>query len=149
MQKLENLLLVPVWFKNATYVMAAFIGIEHNALLAFISLMVCDVIVGVIASAKCCGWKSVTSHRLAFGLLSKILMVGIPFFVALAGTANGYDLKYLINSSIMILSFSELYSVIGNIYSIKTGKRVPEFDAVSVVLQNVRAVLEGIVKKSQ
>ena len=140
----DSLLVIPTWFKNSTYVLAGFVGVSYDAYTAFSALMVIDVITGILASAKVDGWRSITSKKLSFGLISKLLLLVIPISIALAGKSVGSNLEGLVDSSFFILTASELYSVIGNIYTVKMGVRVPEFDAVSVILGNIRKVLDRI-----
>lgn len=144
MDSRESLLIIPAWFKNATYVLAGFVGISYDAYSAFATLMILDVITGVLASAKVSGWRSITSKRLSFGLISKLLLLFIPLSIALAGKSVGSNLENLVDSSFFVLTVSELYSVIGNIYTVKFGIRVPEFDAISIVLGNIRRLLEKL-----
>lgn len=147
MERLESLLLIPTWFKNSTYILAAFVGVSYDAYAAFAVLMLLDVITGVLASAQTMGWRSVTSKRLSFGLISKLLLLLIPLSIALAGRSAGVDMSSIIASSFFILTVSELYSVIGNIYAVKTGRRVPEFDAISVILGHIRNLINRIPTK--
>ncbi len=142
--RVDYLILIPAWLKNATYALAALAGVTHEAYTAFAVLMLFDVATGVLASAKCDGWRSITSRRLSFGIISKLLLLFIPLAIALAGKAAGVSLQSVISSAFMVLTLSELYSVIGNIYTVRTGVRVPEFDAVSVVLRNIRRLIEKL-----
>lgn len=147
MDSRESLLIIPAWFKNATYVLAAIAGISDEAYTAFALLMLIDVVTGVLASAKISGWRAITSKRLSFGLISKLLLLFIPLSIALAGRSVGANLEGIVDSSFFVLTVSELYSVIGNIYTVKNGVRVPEFDAISVILSNIRRLLNKIPTK--
>jgi phage-related holin len=138
--------MIPTWLKNITYVIAALIGVEHGVVEAFACLLVFDVITGVAASAKIDGWRSVTSHRLGFGVLAKLLFILVPVSIALAGVVIGQNLQVIVSSSLSVLALSEAYSVIANLYAIHYGKRVPEFDALSIVLRNIFNMLESLSK---
>lgn len=138
--------MIPTSLKNAGYIVAAYIGVSHNVLIAFALLMVIDVITGMIASKRIEGCNSITSDRLKFGVGSKLLLLAIPFSLALCATAIGQDLRVLTSSSISIMALAELYSIISNIVSYRTGERVPEFDAVSIVLGKVRAFLRAFIQ---
>lgn len=139
-----GLTLIPTWFKNVTYLIAAFIGLEYDAFSAFALLMLIDVITGVLAAARVNGWRSITSRRLSFGLISKLLLLIIPITIALAGRASGVDIDSVVNTAFFVLTISELYSVIGNIQTVKTGVRIPEFDAISIILASIRRFLKKI-----
>jgi phage-related holin len=135
--------MIPAWIKNITYVIAALIGVEQGVVEAFAALLILDVVTGVAASAKIDGWRSITSHRLGFGVLAKLLFILVPVSIALAGKVVGQDLQVIVSSSLSVLALSEAYSVIANLYAIHYGKRVPEFDALSIVLKNIFNLLEN------
>lgn len=135
--------------KNLGYVIAGILGVKYDAAFAFGALMIIDVVTGIIASASCCGWKAITSRKLIFGVLSKLCLLFIPLAVALVSKVNGNDLSFIVTSSISILALGEAYSIIGNVYTIKSGKRVPEFDAVSLVLSKIREVLIAPLEKGR
>lgn len=134
-------MIIPAWIKNLGYIIAGLLGVKYDAAFAFASLMFMDVVTGIIASASCCGWRSITSRKLIFGVLSKLCLLLIPLSVSLVAKVNGNDLSFIVSSSISILAIGETYSIIGNVYSIKTGKRVPEFDALSIILSRIREFL--------
>jgi len=142
-------MVIPVWLKNLGYIIAAILGVKYDAAFAFGSLMMMDVLTGVIASASCCGWKAITSRKLIFGVLSKLFLLFIPLSVALAAKVVGNDMSFIVSSSISILALGEAYSIIGNIYTIKSGKRVLEFDAVSLILSRVREMLIAPLEKGR
>lgn len=128
-------------FKNIGYILAGILGIKYDIIAAFTLLMLIDVATGILVSARVDGWVSITSKRLAFGVLSKLLLLLIPISIALAASAVEEDFSFLVRSTISILALAESYSIIGNIYAIKVGERIPEFDAISVILRKIREVL--------
>lgn len=138
--------MIPTQIKNLGYVIAAILGIKYDAVVAFSFLMVIDVITGVLASASIDGWRSITSKRLSFGVISKLLLLFIPVSIALAGKVVGEDFSVLVRSSVSILAVAESYSIIGSIYAVKHGQRVPEFDAISVILKKIRDLLHTLTK---
>lgn len=138
--------MIPTSIKNLGYLIAAILGIQYDAVAAFGLLMIFDVFTGILASAKVNGVRSITSKRLAFGVISKLLLLLIPLSIALAGRAVGQDFLSVVHSAIFVLAVAEAYSIIGNIYTVKSGERVPEFDAISVVLKKVRIILESLSK---
>lgn len=127
--------------KNLGYVIAGILGIKYDIAFAFGGLLLMDVITGTIASATCCGWRAVTSNKFIIGVLAKLLMIFMPLAVALTAIVVGMDLKFLVSSAISIMAIGEAYSICGNVYTIKSGKRVAEFDAISLILNNIREVL--------
>lgn len=127
--------------KNIGYVIAGILGIKYDIIVAFSFLMLIDVVTGILVSARVDGWVSITSKRLAFGVLSKLLLLLIPISIALAASVVEEDFSFLVRSTISILALAEAYSITGNIYAIKVGERIPEFDAISVILRKIREVL--------
>lgn len=107
-------------------------------------LMTLDFIAG-IAKAICLD-ESVTSKKMKIGVIGKTLTLLIPLCVALAGVGAGLDLSKLVAFTLNLLILSELYSFISNLLVIKTKKALPEFDAISLIANKIKSLLEGIVK---
>lgn len=99
-------------------------------------LIVIDLITGVIKTIRVN--KKPTSTRLANGVFSKLVLLFIPVSVALAVKGLGLNFVVLLDTTLAILMLSELYSIVANIYTIRTKEEVPEFDAVSAILKVIR-----------
>jgi len=84
---------------------------------------------------------------MANGIIAKLVLILIP--VTLAALAHGLDLDItpLVKSALTVLLLSESYSILGNIYSIKTKEDAPEFDAVNFILKKINQLLEAVVGK--
>ena len=106
-----------------------------------------DIMTGVIADARIKGATQITSKRLSFGILFKLMMLLIPMVVVLTGQGIGLNLHMLAVWSLNMLIVSEALSIIGNIQEIKTGKEVAEMDAVNLILGKVRKVLIDFLEK--
>lgn len=132
---------------NAGYAVAMYIGINVELLGILFVVMVFDIVTGVAKSIRDDGKHSFTSHRLCIGIISKLMMLGVPILIALGLKSVNQDGKGFIDGIIGVLTLSEVYSSIGNIYSFKTGKNVKEIDALSWILGSFRAILENIMKK--
>lgn len=147
---------ISLWaiLKNTSYV-AVFVGAtnylhlspESAAVLGV--LIVTDVVTGVVKSATLRGWRSVRSSIMERGLVAKSLIVIAPATVAVAGKGVGVDLSSLAQSIISVLILSEAYSIIGNLYSVRTGQETHEFDAVAYVLQQVKEVLKKFIVEDE
>ena len=135
--------------KNGAYIPAFVIGagVSINAVNALALLLVADTLLGVLKAGRIGGWRSVTSARLAGGVISKMLMLLIPFTLATAAHGIDVNIAWLIQSSITVLILSETYSVLGNIHAIQTGKEAPEFDAVQYILRKLRDLLDQMTSK--
>lgn len=60
----------------------------------------------------------------------------------------GVDFEWLVGWSISLFILSETYSIIANVYTFRTGQEIAEFDAVSMILRRIRAILEGFDSRS-
>ncbi|MCK4500908.1 phage holin family protein [Candidatus Babeliales bacterium] len=139
-----------VWvlLKNGMYIPAFVLaaGISVNAINALAVLVMLDTVLGILKVVKIDGWRSVTSRRLAGGVISKLVLLLVPVTLALASLGVGVDIKWLVQSSITVLILSETYSVLGNIHSINTGKETPEFDAVQFILLRIKSLLDKLTR---
>lgn len=137
--------------KNYSYI-AAFIvslewlGLNPQAVTVFAILMTIDVITGVTRAGLVEGGRSIRSAVLKRGILAKLLVLTALFSVALAGKGVGFDTSTLVQAAINVLILGELYSILGNIHSIRSGKQKVEFDAVTFLLSRVRELLEKALK---
>ncbi len=137
--------------KNLMYIPAFFAGLvsaDQDTITALIILMTIDIITGIIKSGKTKGWASIKSTILAAGLLSKLVLLLVPMIVAYTGKGIGVDMVFLVKGTLTVLILSEAYSALGNIQAIRTGKEVPEFDAVAVLLKSIRKSLLKLLNKS-
>lgn len=116
---------------------------EPAAILA--ALMCVDFIAGV-SRARVMG-EAVTSHRIKVGTISKCGIMTIPLVMALTAKGLGVDFNWLVGWSISVLILSETYSIIANIYTVRTGKSAPEWDAVSLILSKIRSLIDVIDKR--
>ena len=128
--------------KNLSYIPAIFLGLSTESYAILGALMIVDTITGVIRAGVVHGWRSVNSHNLSFGILSKMCLILIPLIVALAGRGSGVDLTIVAKGALSMLVLSETYSILGNMQSIRTRKDIAEFDAVNFVLAGLRHTIE-------
>lgn len=137
--------------KNFSYVLAfvgslEWLGLNPQSVTIFATLMVIDVITGVTRAAIVEGGQSVRSAILKRGILAKLLVLTALFSVALTGKGVGFDISTLVQSAVNVLILGELYSILGNIYSVRSGKHKVEFDAVAFLLARVRELIEKALK---
>lgn len=130
--------------KNALYIPAFFLGMSmHNfgILLVFIIL---DMITGIWRVYVMQGGEAIKSRHAINGLASKMLFVVIPLVVAYTGKGLGVDLTYLATGCLGLLIAATGYSIIGNIYTIRTGVMVVEFDAIKLILTAIKNLLDKL-----
>ena len=119
--------------------MLAYLEISQEPFTLFALLLMIDYITG-LAKAKTLQ-VSITSNKMKYGLISKLSLLIIPLVLAIGAKAIGADYHYVLLSGMYILIFSEVYSIIGNIYSIRTKEELPEYDAVAMLGRQIRNIL--------
>lgn len=133
-----------VLIKNILYVPAIFVGLSMQSFGILGVLLIVDVLTGIWRSATVNGGASVTSVKAINGIVSKFLFLLIPLVVAYMGHGLGLDLIGIAQAALGVLIFATGYSIIGNIYTIRTGNSVKEFDAVRLILSWLERYLEKI-----
>ena len=123
------------------------LGLDVNKLFILSFLMFLDLTTG--ATKAYFSKEPITSSRLSAGILSKIMLLIIPLTIALMAKGVDMDLVWLVSFTVSILIVAEAYSVVGNIYTIKTGETVKEIDAVSAIVKALRRVLENFLGDKQ
>lgn len=113
---------------------------------AILTVLVAVDFISGISRAHALG-EPVTSHRMGVGMLTKCGVLTVPLVMALAANGLGADFNWLVSWTVSVFILSETYSIIANIYAIKTGVVMPEFDAVSAILKKVRSLIDVIDKR--
>ena len=78
-------------------------------------------------------------------IISKSYLLFIPISIALTWKIADIDLSYMVTWTFSLLAFAELYSIISNIHEIRTGKKLPEYDAVSSVINAILKLIRKMV----
>lgn len=117
----------------------AYLNMDKEVIALFSVLLVIDYLTG-LHKARILG-HSITSNKMKYGLISKILLLLIPITLAIGGKAVGADFHYVVLASMNILIISEVYSIIGNIYASSTKEEFPEWDAVAMIGKKIRTFL--------
>ncbi len=144
--------------KNLSYLFFGFIfaglqklfllsGISHTIAETLVWLLVFDTITGSIASVKI--GKEITSSRGIGGIFYKLLLLVVPVAVALVMRIFGIPFQITINGALSIIALYELYSILGNCYTIKTGIELPEQDTFSIIIKWFMGKIELVLKKLQ
>ena len=117
----------------------AYLEISQEPFTLFALLLIIDYITG-LAKAKTLG-HSITSNKMKYGLISKLSLIIVPLVVAMGAKALGADSHYVLTSGMYILILSEVYSIIGNVYSARTKEEFPEYDALAMIGKQIRNIL--------
>ena len=115
--------------------------------LIILTVMLClDFVFGLV-SAKSRGEK-IESKKRQHGLVKKLSRWLLPFIVVAGLKWTGMPwIPELVNVIIGMIVFSELYSIIGHIYSINYGEELPEVDAFKMLLNGLTKLLKDLINK--
>lgn len=125
---------------------AEFLGLIPVTIVALAVLIVTDIVTGVIKAGSLRGGSAIKSSVFERGVLAKMLIIGIPLNIALAGKGIGVDLSPVAQGVITALVLSELYSIVGNIDAIRTGEEKVEFDAVAYTMGGIKKLLKSFIQ---
>ena len=117
--------------------MLVYLDLEKEPMFFFAVLLVIDYITGLY-KAKILGHSS---NKMKYGCISKLLLLLIPIVLAIGAKSVGADMDKVLFVGINILIISEIYSIIGNIYSARTKEEFPEWDAVAMIGKMIRNIL--------
>jgi len=143
-QTAETLITAKVIF--ATIVSAfgwvlTYTGIDTEVFAIFSALIVMDFLTG-IGKARQLG-QSISSNKAKYGVVSKISLLTLPIVMAAGAKAVGQDASVIFVWGMNLLIVSEVYSIIGNIHTIRTGTQLPEWDVISLLGKRIREQFEG------
>ena len=136
---LKNLAYIPAFILAPT-------GVSTEAVFILFSIMMFDMVTGIIKSTIIYGPQEVTTNLAIAGLFKKLTLLGVPVMLAWGGEAIGINFIFLVKGTFSILVLYEIYSNIGNIISARKGKEVREYDALSELLTIIYSHLEKIIR---
>jgi len=147
---MEQSLTLKMMYMNLLYLpfiaLMQYLKLDTEVLAIFSGLLIIDIITGWFKVISL-GMKP-RSWRLANGIISKVVLITIPLVMALGAKAVHVDITWLFYVVVDALILSEVYSILGNIYTINTKKHVEEFDVLSKILKLIRNTLNKILKDS-
>lgn len=145
MNKVEGFVIV----NTSTIFLSSVLSSMHIPVSAFLTLtvlMLIDVVVGLGRSYRL--QIPITSHRIKLGVMSKLGVLLIVLSVGLAFTHSGLvieDLKSYIQLILWLFILSELYSIVSNVYAIKTGDNLPEVEVLSLLGAKLKKLMEALI----
>jgi Bacteriophage holin family len=136
-----------VILKNSSYVFAFvsgmhWLGFDPQSVTILFTLMLTDIITALARVWVNEGPRNIRSSVFKRGITAKFLLTAGLFSIALTSHGMGFDAKQLAQGAVTVLMLGELYSILGNVHSARTGKPKVEFDAVAVLLSKVRDLLD-------
>jgi toxin secretion/phage lysis holin len=99
-------------------------------------LVLIDYVTGILKARSL--KQSITSHKMKYGILSKMSLIVLPIALALAAKISDENTTVFFNWMINLLVVSEAYSIVGNVYAIRTAKELPEWDVIALLGRKIR-----------
>ena len=133
------------WYVAVTSILVYF-NIPQEAFYILASLMFIDTITGI---AKQYRVESIwlTSKRMSIGIMAKFVTLMFLFSGWLVINFFKIDPEYYIQTVMSILIMAEFYSIIQNVYAVRTGVILPEYDAISIALKRLTWVIQDFIEK--
>ena len=108
-------------------------------------LMMFDFILGIGKSYKMC--IPITSYRMKLGVISKLGMLIIVISFGIVATHSGIvieNMQTYLQWALALFMLSELYSIVSNVYAMKKGEELPEFEVLSLLGGRLKLFMERI-----
>ena len=137
--------------KNSSYVFTfwfsfEYLGFDAEALTILSLLMVLDIATAITRVWLNEGGRQIKSAVLKKGIAAKLLLITGLFAVALCSKSLGFDIQNFAQAVVSVVTLGELYSILGNIHSARTGQVKVEFDAVAWMLSRVKDIITNVIK---
>jgi hypothetical protein len=142
---------ITVIAKNSSYLLVFFASLEYlgfnpEALGILGTLMLLDIATAIARVWLNEGGQNIRSSVLKRGITAKLLLITGLFAVAISSKGFGLDMQQFAQAVVSVLTLGELYSILGNIHSARTGETKVEFDAVAWMLGRVKEMLAKLIK---
>ena len=128
------------FFKLVAYGLFVSLNLEKEPFGILIALICLDSLVGAIRSVS--AGNQFKFSVLLWGFCLKMCFIVIPLAVTLMGKSLGRDFSVTVSITVSVLSVSEVYSILGNIYSAKYKEDLKKIDFVSILIKTARDTIE-------
>ena len=133
------------WYVAVTSILLC-LNIPQEAFTILASLMIIDTITGVAKQYRVES-IGITSKRMTTWVVTK--------FVTLLCLLSGWlvinflkiDPEYYVQTVLSVLIMAEFYSIIQNVYAVRTGVILPEYDVISIALKRLTGVIQDFIEK--
>lgn len=123
-----------------------FLNIPQEQIGILAILMLIDWITGVGKQLRV-DKTNVTSYRMGLGVMKKAWVILLLMSGGLVIKSFKLDPWVYVETALSILIMSEFYSIIQNVYAIRTWVILPEYDAISVTLKKLASFIEGTIER--
>ena len=144
MDKIDGILIVNTITVVIATILTA-ISIPVASFYTLTLLMMFDFILGIGKSYKMC--IPITSYRMKLGVISKLGMLIIVISFGIVATHSGIvieNMQTYLQWALALFMLSELYSIVSNVYAMKKGEELPEFEVLSLLGGRLKLFMERI-----
>lgn len=116
-------------------------GVDIEVFGIFVALIMLDFVTGLMKS-----WVKnipIKSKKMRWGIASKFSLILLPIVIGLGAKGIGQDPSGVFVYGMNLLILSEVYSIIGNTYNIRTGNDLPEWDVIALIGKKIRQSMES------
>lgn len=133
------------WYIAVTSILV-YLNIPQEALWVLGTLMIIDTITGVAKQYKVES-IGITSKRMNIGIMTKFVTLMFLFAGWLVINFFKIEPDYYVQTVLSVLIMAEFYSIIQNVYAVRTGVILPEYDVISIALKRLTGVIQDFIEK--
>ena len=130
--------------KILVYALFAYLNVDSEPFFILMVLMCVDSFMGALKAIRL--GQKFCFRKMLTGISLKLAFLVIPLLIALMGKGLGYDFHHPVSITLSILSISEMYSILGNIYTAKNKRVIDRLDVVSELLLVLRFALRKMIR---
>ncbi len=133
------------WYVAVTSILV-YLNIPQESLWVLGSLMIIDTITGVAKQYKVES-IGITSKRMNIGIMTKFVTLMFLFSGWLVINFFKIEPDYYVQTVLSVLIMAEFYSIIQNVYAVRTGIILPEYDVISIALKRLTGAIQDFIEK--
>ena len=122
--------------KCLLYTFFLLINLNWDFVIILTALIVIDMFLGVIKAIVLN--EKISPKLFMFGFATKLLLLIIPFTVAVLGIALNMNFTWTADLAVRVLLANECLSILANILSVKNRKKVENIDLVTIFIGWIR-----------
>jgi len=134
-----------LWYVAITSLFV-YLNIPQESLWVLASLMVIDTITGIAKQYKVES-IGITSKRMNIGIMTKFVTLMFLFAGWLVINFFKIEPDYYVQTVLSVLIMAEFYSIIQNVYAVRTGVILPEYDVISIALKRLTGAIQDLIEK--
>ncbi len=114
----------------------ALINLNYDLAIFLFFAMMIDMIMGLIKAVVL--EEKVSPRIFMFGFATKLLLLIIPFTVAVLGISLNMNFEWTADLAVRVLLANECLSILANILSVKKRKKVENIDLITIFISWIR-----------